>query len=200
MMGGSTYFGTVKQKKEVMNELVATVGFSAVKNSDLFSNVIFSDRLHYISKPNKKFFAVHDAVKRMSEFEVLGKKSNYKEFADTLFKRIKRKSLLFVISDFVGDINFAILSKKHDVVALIVRDKFEENPQELGYLRVLDMESSSSFEGNIGSEELKGYKKALDENDKKLYAHFKQNGIRYTKIYTDEEPFIKLARLFGGRV
>jgi uncharacterized protein (DUF58 family) len=199
MMGGSTYFGTVKQKRELINELVATVGFSAVKNSDLFSNIIFADKLYSLSKPNKKFFAVHDAVKRIDEFEVLGKRSDYTQFSDALFKRIKRKSLLFIISDFVGDINFKILSKKHDVVALIVRDRFEENPQELGYLRVLDMESSSSFEGNIGSEELKGYKKALDENDKALYKHFRKSGIRYTKIYTDEEPFVKLARLFGGR-
>ena len=198
MMGGSTYFGTVKQKSEVMSELVATLGFSAVKNSDLFSNVIFADKLYSISKPNKKFFAVHDAVIKMDEFEVLGKKSNYREFADTLFRRIKRKSLLFIISDFVGEINFGILSKKHDIVALIVRDRFEENPQELGYLRVLDMETNGSFEGNIGKKELNNYVKALNKNDKSLYAHFKKNGIRYTKIYTDEKPFVKLARLFRG--
>ena len=198
MMGGSSYFGTVKQKREIMSELVATIGFSAVKNSDLFSNIIFANRLYSISKPNKKFFAVHDAIEKMESFEVLGKKSNYKEFTNTLFRRIKRKSLLFLISDFVGDINLALLSKKHDVVALIVRDRFEERPQELGYLRVLDMESGGSFEGNIGAKELEGYKKALEENDRKLYSHFRKNGIRYTKIYTDEEPFIKLARLFGG--
>jgi len=199
MMGGSTYFGTVKQKSEVMSELVATIGFSAVKNSDLYSNIIFADKLYTMSRPNKKYFAVQEALTKMDKFEVLGKKSNYKEFANTLFKRIKRKSLLFVISDFVDDINFGLLSKKHDIVALIVRDRFEEKPQELGYIRVLDMESSSSFEGNIGKEELKGYMKALDENDKRLYAHFKKNNIRYTKIYTDEEPFVKLARLFGGK-
>jgi len=198
MMGGSSYFGTVKQKREIMSELVATIGFSAVKNSDLFSNIIFANKLYSISKPNKRFFAVHDAIEKMESFEVLGKKSNYQEFSTTLFRRIKRKSLLFVISDFVGDINFALLSKKHDVVALIVRDRFEERPQELGYLRVLDMESGGSFEGNIGAKELKGYVEALEENDRKLYSHFRKNGIRYTKIYTDEEPFIKLARLFGG--
>ena len=199
MMGGSTYFGTVKQKSELMSELVAIIGFSAIKNSDLFSNVIFADRLYSMSKPNKKFFAIRSAVNGIDTFNVLGKKSDYKLFADTLFKRIKRKSLLFVISDFVGEINFGLLSKKHDVVALIVRDRFEENPQELGYIRVLDMESGNSFEGNIGTQELKGYREALQENDKRLYTHFKKSGIRYTKIYTDEEPFIKLARLFGGR-
>ena len=199
MMGGSTYFGTVKQKSELMAELVALLGFSAVKNSDLFSNVIFSDKLYAMSKPNKKFFAIQDAVTKVEGFEMLGKTSDYKGFTDTLYKRIKRKSLLFIISDFVGEIDLALLSKKHDVVALIIRDKFEENPSELGYIRVLDMESPKSFEGNIGKSEVQSYEKALLENDAKLYANFKKNAIRFTKIYTDEEPYLKLIKLLRGR-
>ena len=199
MMGGSTYFGTVKQKSDVMAELVALLGFSAVKNGDLFSNIIFADELHKMSKANKKFFAVQDAVTQMENFEMLGKESNYKRFTDTLYKRIKRKSLLFVISDFVGEIDLALLSKKHDVVALVVRDKFEEKPSELGFMRLMDMEKSNSFEGVVGSSELKAYEKALNMNDEKLFAHFKKNAVRYTKVYTDEEPYLKLAKLLGGR-
>ena len=199
MMGGSTYFGTVKQKSELMSELVALLGFSAVKNGDLFSNIIFADKLYEMSKANKKFFAIQDAVTKVENFNMLGKGSDFMAFTDTLYKRIKRKSLLFIVSDFVGDINLALLSKKHDVVALIVRDKFEEKPAELGYIRLMDMESSKSFEGNIGNSELKAYEKALEENDKKLYAHFKKNAVRYTKVYTDEEAYLKLAKLLGGR-
>ena len=199
MMGGSTYFGTVKQKSDVMAELVALLGFSAVKNSDLFSNIIFADKLYEMAKPNKKYFAVQDAVTKMQNFEMLEKNSDYKAFTDTLYKRIKRKSLLFIISDFVGDIDLALLAKKHDVVALIVRDRFEENPQALGHMRLMDMEKKSSFEGMVGSAELRGYEKALRENDEKLYAHFKKSAVRYTKVYTDEEPYLKLAKLLGGR-
>ena len=199
MMGGSTYFGTVKQKSDVMAELVALLGFSAVKNSDLFSNIIFADKLYKMAKPNKKYFAVQDAVTQMQNFEMLEKNSDYEAFTDTLYKRIKRKSLLFIISDFVGDVDLALLAKKHDVVALIVRDRFEENPQALGHMRLMDMEKKSSFEGMVGSAELKGYEKALRENDEKLYAHFKKSAVRYTKVYTDEEPYLKLAKLLGGR-
>ena len=199
MMGGSTYFGTVKQKSDVMAELVALLGFSAVKNGDLFSNIIFADKLYNMNKPNKKFFAIQDAVMQMEDFVVLGKESNYKAFTDTLYKRIKRKSLLFIISDFVGDIDLALLSKKHDVVALVVRDKFEEKPSELGYIRLMDMEQRSSFEGVVGKSEIKAYEKALEENDEKLIRHFKKSAVRYTKVYTDEEPYLKLARLLGGR-
>ena len=199
MMGGSTYFGTVRQKSEVMSELVASIGFSAMKNGDLFSNIIFADKLYEMSRPNKKFFSIESIVTKMDEFELLNKKSDHKLFVDTLFKRLKRKSFLFVISDFVGDVDLTLLSKKHDVVAIIVRDKFEENPKEMGYIRIMDMESSRTFEGDIGHAELDTYTKALAQNDEKLYAHFKKNGIRFTKVYTDEEPFLKLARLFGRR-
>jgi len=199
MMGGSTYFGTVRQKSELMAELVALLGFSAVKNGDLFSNIIFADRLYTMSKPNKKFFAIQDAVTKMAQFEMLGKASDYQSFTDTLYKRIRRKSLLFIVSDFVGEVDLALLAKKHDVVALVVRDRFEENPKALGEMRLMDMESKRSFEGMVGGSELQRYQKALVANDAKLYAHFKKSGVRYSKIYTDEEPYLKLMKLLGGR-
>jgi uncharacterized protein (DUF58 family) len=199
MMGGSSYFGTTKQKSELMAELVATIGFSAIKNSDLFSQIIFADRLYHHSRPNKKNFAVQDAITKISQFESLGKRSDYQLFAQSLFGRIKRKSLLFLIADFVGEVNLALLSKKHDVVVLIVRDRFEEQPKEMGYLRLMDMESSRGFEGIVGKRELESYQEALKANDMRLVAHLKKHNIRYSKIYTDEEPYLKLVRLFKGR-
>jgi len=194
MMGGSMYFGTVKQKSELAAEIVATLGFSAIKNSDLFSHIIFADELYGISKPSKKLFSVHKAVEDLLDFEPLGKESNFKSLVDTLNNRLKKRALLFIISDFVGDIDLKLLSKKHDIFAVIVRDKFEEEPSELGYLRLIDMESKNSFEGNIDSGVLKSYKKALHDNDEKLYKQFKKQGVRFSKIYTHEEPVLKLMK------
>ena len=56
------------------------------------------------------------------------------------------------------------------------------------------MESKKSFEGNIDSGTLKNYKKALHDNDETLYRQFKKHGIRFTKIYTHEEPYVKLMK------
>ncbi len=191
-MNGSVYFGTVRQKSEVIAEIVSILGFSAVKNSDLFSHMIYADRLYEKSKPSKKIFSVNKAVEALMDFDSIGKEGDYKGFVDTLFRRVKKRSLLFVVSDFIGDIDLKILSRKHDLFAVIVRDRFEENPGELGYLRLIDMESRKSFEGNIDSSTLKQYKKALYENDDKLYKQFRKNGIRFAKIYTDEDPYLKL--------
>jgi uncharacterized protein (DUF58 family) len=194
MLGGSVYFGTVKQKSDVIAEVVATLGFSAVKNSDLFSHILFADKLYDLSKPSKKLFSVHKAVEEIIKFDPLGKEGDFKALVKTLNDRLKKKALLFIISDFVGDIDLKLLSKKHDVFAVIVRDRFEEDPSELGYLRLIDMESKESFEGDIDSSTLKSYKKALHDNDEKLYKQFKKQGIRFTKIYTHEEPALKLMK------
>jgi len=194
MLSGSMYFGTVKQKSELAAEVVATLGFSAVKNADLFSHMIFADKMYELSRPSKKLFSVHKAVDEVISFDPIGKVADYQALVDTLNKRLKKKALLFIISDFVGDIDLKLLSKKHDVFAVMVRDKFEEDPSELGYLRLIDMETKQSFEGNIDSGTLKSYKKALLKNDEKLYRQFKKQGVRFTKVYTHEDAAIKIAK------
>ena len=194
LLSGSTYFGTVKQKSDIIAEVVATLGFSAIKNADLFSHMIFADKMYGLSKASKKLFSVHKAVEDVVEFDPIGKEADYTALVETLISRLKKKALLFIVSDFVGDIDLKLLSKKHDIFAVIVRDKFEENPSELGYLRLIDMETKQSFEGDMNGSTLKNYKKALHDNDEKLYKQFKKQGVRFTKVYTHEEPTLKLMK------
>jgi len=194
MLSGSMYFGTVKQKSDVVAEVVATLGFSAVKNSDLFSHMIFADKQYSLSKGSKKLFSVHQAVDDVVGFDPIGKEADYSALVETLVGRLKKKALLFIVSDFVGEIDLKLLAKKHDIFAVMVRDRFEENPSELGYLRLIDMENKQSFEGDVNNTTLKNYTKALHDNDEKLYKQFKKQGVRFTKIYTDEEPTLKLMK------
>jgi uncharacterized protein (DUF58 family) len=194
MLGGSTWFGTVRPKSEYMAELVAILGFSAVKNSDLFTHLLYADRLVRSSKPSKKIYAVHRELEEALAFDPLGRVSDFAGWTDTLYRRVKKKSLMFLISDFVGEADLRLLSKKHDLFVLIVRDRFEENPSSLGYLRLVDPESGEGFEGDINDAVMKEYKKALVANDRRLYRHLRKNGIRYAKLYTDEEPFAKLIK------
>ena len=194
LLSGSTYFGTVKQKSDIIAEVAATLGFSAIKNADLFSHMIFADDMYSFSKPSKKLFSVHKAVEDIVAFDPIGKEADYSALVETLVNRLKKKALLFIVSDFVGEIDLKLLAKKHDVFAVIVRDKFEENPSELGYLRLIDMETRQSFEGDVDSSTLKNYTKALHDNDEKLYKQFKKQGVRFTKVYTHEEPNLKLMK------
>jgi len=194
MLSGSTWFGTVRPKSEYMAELVAILGFSAVKNSDLFAHMIYADKLYRYSKPSKKIFSVGKELEEALNFNPLGKAADFKGWTDTLFRRVKKKSLMFLISDFVGEVDLRLLSRKHDLFVIIVRDRFEEHPKSLGYLRLVDPESGESFEGDAGTAAMLAYKAALKANDQRLYRHLRKNGIRYVKLTTDEEPFAKLTK------
>lgn len=194
MLGGSTYFGTCCQKSEYIAQLIAILGFSAVKNSDQFSHLLYADRLYHHSKPSKKLFAVTKEVERTLGFEPLGLESDFGGWTRATFQRIRKKSLLFLISDFVGEVDLRLLAKKHDVFAIIVRDRFEEDPQDLGYLRLVDTEGHGSYEGEVGRTTLNHYRAALKANDHALFQQFRQNGIRSAKLYTDQDPASGLLR------
>ncbi|MDD5406666.1 MAG: DUF58 domain-containing protein [Sulfurovaceae bacterium] len=192
MMGGSSYFGTFRQKCDVMREITALIGISAISENDRFSHFLFADKLIEWSKPSKQRFSLYQALEQMNSFEMLGKVSNYPGMVQTLWTYLNKKALLYIISDGIGDIDLGRLSKKHDVVLIIVRDRFEEDPQELGFLRLVDMESTQSYLGNMDNDAVYNYKKALAMNDAKLIANCKKYGIRILKVYTHENIYLKL--------
>jgi uncharacterized protein (DUF58 family) len=194
MLGGSTYFGTCCQKSEYIAQIVAMLGFSAIKNSDPFSHLIYADRLYRHAKPSKKMYAVRQETEAVLTFDPLGKTSDFRGWSDTTFRRVRKKSLLFMISDFVGEVDLRLLAKKHDVFAIIVRDRFEEHPKELGYIRLVDAEGGGSYEGDINRTTLTRYQAAIKANDHALYRQFRRHGIRYAKLYTDEDPAVGLMR------
>jgi len=194
MLGGSTYFGTCCQKSEYIAQIIAMLGFSAVKNSDLFTHMIYADQLYRHSKPSKKMHAVSQETEAVLAFEPLGLTSDFSGWMTTTFQRIRKKSLLFLISDFVGEVDLRLLAKKHDLFVLIVRDRFEENPEELGYLRLVDTEGKGSYEGDINRATLRQYQSALQSNDHALLRQFRRHGIRYAKLYTDQDPAAQLLK------
>ena len=92
-----------------------------------------------------------------------------------------------------------MLAKKHEVVAVIVRDRLEETPPEMGFTSLVDPESGAVLEGDFNAQTVKEYAKKVLVHDRKLYATFRKHQIRFTKIYTDGKIGVSLRRLFEGR-
>lgn len=196
MLNGSVHFGSKRLKQELIAEIVAILGFSVVRNGDLLTNFIFADRLYEVSKPSKKLFSVHKSVENVLNFEAIGKMADYDQMVETLFKRLKRRSLVIVIADFFDSASLKLLAKKHEVLAVIVRDRFEENPPEFGFSTLVDPENSATLEGDFNSHTSKTYSAKVHDHDSRLYKNLRSDGVRFTKIYTDENPSIALRRLF----
>ncbi|MEN4046371.1 DUF58 domain-containing protein [Sulfurimonas sp. NWX367] len=199
MLNGSVYFGSKRFKQDVIAEITAMLSFSTIKNGDLLSSYIFSDKLESFLKPSKKLFQVHKSTNEILDFDPLNKKADYKVLADTLFKRLKRKSLIVIVGDFFEIPDFKVLAKKHEVVAVIVRDRLEERPPEMGFTSLVDPESGAVLEGDFNAQTVKEYAKKVLVHDRKLYATFRKHQIRFTKVYTDGKIGVSLRRLFEGR-
>jgi uncharacterized protein (DUF58 family) len=194
LLSGSTYFGATVPKYEYMIELMAILGYSAVKNRDQFSHILYADKLYRKTKPSKKVYAVNKEIEEVVKFDVLGKAANYNGWIKDLNKYVRKKSLLIMIGDFVGDYNLSLLAKKHDLILIMVRDHFLENLKPMGEIRLIDPGHLDSFRGNLDEDTIKVYKDALRKNDTKLYKHIREVGARYIKIYTNQDPYVELLK------
>ena len=199
VLNGSVHFGSKKFKQETIAEIFALLSFSTLKNGDLLSSYLFTDRMISNSKPSKKLHQIHKGVSEILDFNAINEKVDFKVIADTLNKRLRRKSLILVIGDFFEIPDFKLLAKKHEVVAVVVRDRLEEKPPEMGFASLVDPESGAALEGDFNKSSVEAYAKKVVAHDHKLYETFRKDQIRFTKIYTHSIASVELRRLFEGR-
>ncbi len=199
LLGGSVHFGQKRLKQELFAEVAALLAFSAAKNGDLFSSYIFTSKIDEYTRPTKEARAVNRSVSQILTFEPIGRRIDTAALSAVLWQRIRRRSIIFVLGDFFGEYDFGLLSKKHEVIALILRDRLEESPPELGTIRLSDPETMQTALMQIDARVCERYRKRVRANDEALFRHFRKNRIDFTKIYTQEEPYVKLSKLFLRR-
>ena len=199
VLNGSVHFGSKRFKQDVIAEVVASLSFSTLKNGDLLSSYIFTNKMISHSKPSKKINQIQKSVSEILEFDALHQKVDFKLIADTLFKRLRRKSLIIIVGDFFDIPDFKLLARKHEVLAVIVRDHLEEKPPKMGFSSLIDPESGAVLEGDFNSNSVESYAKRVHAHDRELYATLRKHQVRFTKVYTDANTSVALRRLFEGK-
>ncbi|WP_428025743.1 DUF58 domain-containing protein [Arcobacter sp.] len=197
MLSGSMIFGTKKIKQELVTEICSILAYSSIRQGDPFSSFIINDKLEILTKKSKKLATIANMSEKIYEYNPLGKDIDYKLLYNETFNIIKKKSILFLIGDFIDvkDFDLKLLSKKHEIFVIIVRDIFEEEPQELGNNSFIDTNNGFKFEGVINKSSIKDYKAFIKKNDHELYYHLQKCNVNFTKIYTHEEPISKIITL-----
>ena len=199
VLNGSVHFGSKRFKQDVIAEVVAQLSYSTLKNGDLLTSYIFTDKMVSHNKPSKKIHQVQKSVHDILEFKSLNQQCDLKVLADTLYKRLKRKSLIIVVGDFFEIPDFKLLAKKHEVIAVVVRDHLEEKPPKMGFASLVDPESGATLEGDFNAASVNAYTKKVQKHDRALYEAFRKHQIRFTKVYTDASVGVALRRLFEGK-
>ena len=142
-------FGSQNQlKQEFGAEIASVLGFSAIKNNDKVGLILFSNDIEKYVVPKKGKSHVLRVIRELLYNEPKGKKTSIKNVLDYLLKVAKRKSVVFLISDFIDDdywSSLKIVNRKHDLIGIRLFDSAEKRLPDLGVIKVRDPESGSSF-------------------------------------------------------
>ena len=144
-LSASGSFGTVnKTKNELAAEFCAVLAFAAAKNNDKVGLLIFTDRVELYIPPKKGIRHVLRLIRELLFFKMLPRKTNIPQAIDYLAKVIRRKATIFVVSDFL-ETDFkkplSLLNKRHDVIAVPVRDRAEVSLPPVGLIEFTDAET-----------------------------------------------------------
>lgn len=197
LLSGSLHFGVERLKQALMAEVVALLGFSAVKNGDFFSTVLIGKRCRYESFRSKKEAMVREATKQTLEMSLIGESPSWALLQHYALNRIKKPSLLFLLGDFFEHPMLEAIAHKHRVVAVMIRDHFEENPTPLGPLYIKDPTSLKEEKIVLDDRLCQAQRKRQEAFDQKLQCYFREHQIAYVHLYSNEDPFIKLASFLG---
>lgn len=195
-MDASLYFGASNAKQEKLTEVATILGYAAQQNSDLFTGITYTQAHTTSTPPTKQLYHIEAFSQSLYRASLLHTTLNHRTAVEDLFKRLYRPSLLFILSDFLEEIDLSLLSQKHEVIAVIIRDRDEEAPQKLGEVTLSNPQKESKMETYFGQRSIETYKAKLKEHDEKLAEHFTRYGIRSVKIFTDDEVVSKLVGLF----
>jgi uncharacterized protein (DUF58 family) len=144
---GSSDFGTVNRfKRELAAELAAVLSFAATNNNDKVGLLIFTDQVELLIPPRKGRKHVLRVIRELLAFEPKGHGTDIKLALDTINHLMKRRSILFLISDFLSDPEeyrqaLTIASRRHDLIAVDLHDPMETNIEDVGVLVLEDAET-----------------------------------------------------------
>jgi len=196
LMDGSLYFASGNDKQKKLTEASTILAYAAQHSGDLFTGLAYTQDKIHSTVPTKQVYHIEQFSEALYETDLLQTTLEHQTAIKDLFKRIHKPSLVFVLGDFLVETDLSLLAQKHEVIAVIIRDRDEEFPKRLGEVSLNDPHNGKKMDTYFGRSSAEKYLAKLKENDDKLMEHFSRYDIRYVKIFTDEEVLGKLMKLF----
>jgi len=203
-VSGSNEYGTTTQlKEEQMTEIAAVLAFSAIHNNDKVGVIFFSDKIEKFISPKKGTSHILRIIRELIDFKPESQKTNIAEGLRYLTNAIKKRCTAFIISDFMDtgfDKALQIAGRKHDLVALRVYDKREEELPNIGLTRVFNKETESrTWVDTSRKKTREHYKKWWNDHENYLNTLFLKSGVDVTQFRTDQDFVRPLVNLFKRR-
>jgi uncharacterized protein (DUF58 family) len=203
-ISGSESFGTKnQQKRDMITEIAATLAFSATQNNDKIGLLLFSDQIELYIPPKKGKSHVLRIIRELIEFEPKSKKTDLSHALKYLSSVMKKKAIVFVISDFMAtsyEHTLKIAAKRHDVTGIRVFDQREEHLPNIGIVNLLDAETGETLLVDTQSKTVRqNYEKYYHENVSYFRDTFSKCGAGTISSRVDESYVTKLLGYFKAR-
>jgi uncharacterized protein (DUF58 family) len=203
-VSGSEYFGTQTQfKREMITELCAVLAFSAIQNNDKIGIIFFSDRIEKYIPAKKGKTHILRIIRELLEFSPQGKKTDIAAALRFLTNVLKKKSIVFIMSDFISeDFESAlkIVGKKHDSIAVQIYDKREQELPNIGLAKVMDAETGKLIWIDTSDVKFRQeYMNRWNLRQTLLKDIFNKSNVDYIKILTDQSYIAPLKTFFKKR-
>jgi len=203
-LSASGAFGSVRQmKNEVAAELSALLAFSAIKNNDKVGLIVFTDCIEMFIPPKKGLSHVLRLIRELLNFKPKQVKTNIREALDYLGRITTKRSVVFLISDFLGsdfEKPMRILGKRHDLIAVSVTDPREVRMPPVGLLAREDAETGELVVIDTGSAAVRKQYEALGrDRTGRLRDLFTSMGVDHIEMFTDRDHARDLVRFFRAR-
>jgi uncharacterized protein (DUF58 family) len=199
-VSGSSNYGSIGlSKRELTAEAAAILGFSALQNGDKVGLLLFAQEAVLFIPPAKGTRHLLRLIREILVARPSNPGTSIANACDFLIKTLRRKSLVFMISDFQSEPlekPLAKLAKKHETLALQVSDPLEMMLPKAGRVVMIDPETGGGIQINTNSARVRdAYTAAMLRRRETLNAIFKKNGIDTVDLETDRDSLPALHKL-----
>ena len=203
-VSSSGNFGTTTQMKgEIAAELCAVLAFSPIKNNDKVGLIIFSDKIEKFIPPRKGKQHVLRVIREILFFKPEDSQTDLNVALEYLSRVIKRRSIVFLVSDFLTENyekSLQVANRKHDIIAINIIDPREVELPSIGFIEMEDAETGETVIVDTSNPAIRGsfYNESKDERDKRE-KFFKSIGVDNINIKTDRSYVEPITRFFRMR-
>jgi uncharacterized protein (DUF58 family) len=201
----STLFGTQTEfKKEIIEIISGILAFSAITNNDKVGVIFFSDKVEKFIPAKKGKSHIMRIISEIDGFDSKEPGTSIAEALKSFNNSNKKKSIAFMISDFMSPENFqkelSIAARRHDFIGIQVYDKRERLMEDVGTVLIRDAESGAEFYADTSDPKLRmQIQKSFDEQQKKTKDLFNRSGAQYISIDTTANYVTELMKMFKDR-
>ena len=203
-ISSSGSFGTINQlKSEMAAEIAAVLGFSAIKNQDKVGLILFSSEVEKFIVPQKNKSHILRLIREVLFYKSQKKGTSVQSALDYLMNVSKRKSVVFLISDFLDSKywkSLKLVNKKHDLIGIRISDPAEKSIPNIGLFKGYDPESGDEFWIDTSSnKERKLLRKSISEKWDDFDKKCKKNKFSLLTVSTNQDYVEPIMNFFHRR-